>query len=86
MLRTCPSVSRRERPARPPQFDLRSEVYLPGFPLICVLVPRAERVEVIVNTAYGMQGYLHAAWHAAHGLVQTQICQPGVPCGYRPDP
>jgi hypothetical protein len=50
------------------------------------LVPRGERVEVIVNTAYGMQGYLHAAWHVEHGLVQTRICEPSVPCGYRPDP
>jgi hypothetical protein len=84
MLR-CADRAMCRRVSLPPQFDLRAEVDLPNFPMICVLVPRAERVEVIVNTAYGMQGYLHAAWHAAHGLIRTQICQPSVPCGYVAD-
>jgi hypothetical protein len=85
MLR-CADRAMSQRVSLPPQFDLRAEVDLPNFPMICVLVPRGERVEVIVNTAYGMQGYLHAAWHVEHGLVQTRICEPSVECGYRPDP
>lgn len=85
MLRTCPGVPRSERPPRPPQFDLRSEFDLPGFPVLCVLTRRGDRVEAMVNTAFGDRGYLHAAWHTEQGLDGTLICQPGVPCGYAGD-
>lgn len=82
MATPCAEKRLRERALEPLQFDLRSEVDLPDFPLLCILTRRGERVEAMINTAFGKRGYLHAAWHTEHWTGETLICQLGEPCGY----
>lgn len=82
MPTTCADTPPRERLSEPRQFDLRSEWDLPGFPVLCILVQRGERVEAMVNTAFGSRGYLHAAWHTERWMGETLICRLDGSCGY----
>jgi hypothetical protein len=69
-------------PSIPPIFDLCHEWHLPRTRLLCVLEPRGETVEATVNTAHGLVGYRHAAYHAAQGVDGLRACILGEPCGY----
>lgn len=64
-------------------FDLRLELMMHGNPLLCLLAPYGERIEVLVNTAHGSLGYEHAAYHAEHGVADRPFwCSVGDACGY----
>jgi hypothetical protein len=68
-----------------PLFDIRSRFNLPSLPILCILVPRPGRVEVILNEAHGDDGIMHASYHADQGLTQQTACMLGDgSCGYDP--
>lgn len=84
MLRTSDNIPLDGQPMVPPAVDFRHEWPLPGSPLLCLLVPYGDRVEAVVNTAHGLEGYRHAAYHAERGLAGAHACAVGDPCGYDP--
>lgn len=72
---------------RGPSFDVVHEWPYPDDPLLCVVWRAGDRVSAIVNMAHGLEGYDHAAYHAAHGVDGlAQTCRLGEPCGYAGDP
>ena len=72
------------RPERPPIFDLRREVdFGPECHLLCILIPRDDAVEVLVNTAHGGLGLDHAAYHVYRtGVDEPSACFTDRPCSY----
>lgn len=82
MLRSGDEAPAPEPPNGALAFDLRHEWELPESQLLCLLVPHGETVEVLVNTAHGMAGYLHASQHNERGLSGPRACVIGDACGY----
>lgn len=81
--RSCADKPSRDCSAGPLVFDLRSEWYRPTLAVLCVLSRHGERVAAQVNTAYGLRGYLHAAYHTEHWHGEASlVCQPDNLCGY----
>lgn len=70
---------------RIPQFGLLFQEELPGLPFFCLVVPFGRPVEVVrvgVNTAHGLLGYKHGAYHAEHPPYVPRFCADGLDCGY----
>ena len=51
-------------------------------PVICVLVPIGETVEVVANRYHGELVERHVEYHLAHGFDPPLICSLTRDCGY----
>lgn len=56
---------------------------MPGLPVLCILAQNGDRIEAMINTAYGERGYLHAGYHAERWVPgPAKICKTDGSCGY----